>query len=183
VPNKRTLILILLSMALGVLVWLDNRPASGPPRRASLPRGEQQPASGAGIGQPPEPAAEADAAKAAGLEIGNPLASFDKEALLDTVTRPLFAPSRRRPPAAAAQTAPAIRQLAPQPEPPSYDLLGIARDGDRAIALLRKKSDGTNFRVEVGDMIGGWRVAKMQPTSVILEREDGTSQTVGLLRE
>jgi hypothetical protein len=32
-------------------------------------------------------------------------------------------------------------------------------------------------------MIGGWRVAKMEPASVVLERTDGTSQTVPLSRE
>ena len=32
-------------------------------------------------------------------------------------------------------------------------------------------------------MIAGWRVAKLEPASVILERVDGTSQTVPMKRE
>ncbi len=83
---------------------------------------------------------------------------------------------------AAATPRPRHRST-PSNRRPSYDLLGILRDGERAIALLRKKGEGTSFRVEVGDMIGGWRVAKMEPASVVLERTDGTSQTVPLSRE
>ena len=60
-------------------------------------------------------------------------------------------------------------------------LLGIVSDGDRAIALLREKSDGMIFRVEVGDMLGGWRFSKVTPKSVLIERNDGTSMTVPLL--
>ena len=62
-------------------------------------------------------------------------------------------------------------------------LLGIVSYSDRAIALLRKKSDGMNFRVEVGGMLSGWRVSKVAPKSVLLERDDGTSMTVPLFKE
>jgi hypothetical protein len=115
------------------------------------------------------------------LQLDNPLASFDKEQLKDWVERPLFAPSRKRPPAAAAAAQP-VPQTAALPAAPSYDLLGIISDGTRALALLQKKGEGSSFRVEVGDMIGGWRVAKIEPAAVVLERNDGTSQTVPLLR-
>jgi hypothetical protein len=132
------------------------------------------------------PASEAGSSAAAGpthLQLRNPLANFDKAQLKDWVERPLFAPTRKRPPVVAAAAPRAKRHIKPKLPPPSYDLLGIVRDGAHSIALLRKKGEGTSFRVEVGDMIGGWRVARMEPASVVLEREDGTSQTVPLLRE
>ena len=93
----------------------------------------------------------------------------------------MFAPSRKRPPASAAAANP-VGPVAAAPQAPVYDLLGIVREGERALALLRKKLDGSNFRVEVGDMIGGWRVAKIEPSAVVLERADGQSQTVPLMR-
>ena len=90
---------------------------------------------------------------------------------------------RKRPRRVAALGHPAASGLERQRTQSSYDLLGILREGERAIALLRSKGEGRSFRVEVGDMIGGWRVARMEPTSVLLEREDGTSQTVPLLSQ
>lgn len=179
--KNRPLLLILVCLALGVLVYLDNRKGSDD---AAAPSARKQAAAGNVADKAAAPA-EIDAAAptSEGLQLRNPLASFDKSLLKDWVERPLFAPSRQRPPTVAGDKHPLSHRVADKRPPPSYDLLGILRDGDRAIALLRKKGDGTSFRVEVGDMIGGWRVAKMEPASVVLQREDGTSQTVPLVRE
>lgn len=110
---------------------------------------------------------------------GNPLASLDKATLSDWVGRPLFAPSRKRPPNADPAAAPQA-DAAP---PPTFELLGVVRDKDRATALLRKKSDGASFRVQVGDMLSGWRISKVDSRSVILLRSDGTSETISLFDE
>jgi hypothetical protein len=179
--KNRTFLLILVCLALGVLVFLDNRRGGGaivePSARA---RGHANAAAQDGATSP-EVAAEAPVSPE--MRLTNPLADFDTSLLKDWIERPLFAPSRQRPAAVAAATPRAAPQVTPKQPPPSYDLLGILRDGERAIALLRKKGEGTSFRVEVGDMIGGWRVARMEPASVVLERADGTSQTVPLSRE
>ena len=82
-------------------------------------------------------------------------------------------PDRKRPPAAAAAANP-VGPVAAVPQAPVYDLLGIIREGERALALLRKKVDGSNFRVEVGDMIGGWRVAKIEPSAVCSSAPTGS---------
>jgi hypothetical protein len=112
------------------------------------------------------------------------LAAFDKVRLRDTIGRPLFAPSRQRPPPVVAAGRPEIKPVGPvKAQPPSYELLGVVQDGNRAIALLRKTGDGASFRVEVGDTIGGWQVSKVEAKSVLLVREDGTSLTVPLYRE
>ncbi len=182
--KNRPLLLILVCLALGVLVYLDNwHGASGavPRRRPAHARAAQA----AGADAEPRGCrrarqAPASAAAAARKTRWPP---STRQLLKDWVERPLFAPSRKRPAAVATAAAAVTQQVAAKLPPPTYDLLGIVRDGDRAIALLRKKGEGTSFRVEVGDMIGGWRVAKMEPASVVLEREDGTSQTVPLSRE
>jgi hypothetical protein len=186
--KNRPLLLVLVSLALGVLVYLDQwggeSPKVGAPSVGVADGGGEGAAPAArtaAAGARRTSGADAMQDPGPGLEkLTNPLALFDKSQLTDWVDRPLFAPSRKRPPvvkvAAAAPSRPA-RPLAP---PPSYDLLGIVREGDRAIALLRKQTDGTSFRVVVGDMIDGWRVARLDAAAVLLEREDGISHTVPL---
>jgi hypothetical protein len=196
VLKNRPLLLILVCVALGALVWLDNNrvdESKGSPSVAVAPAGDGATESAAPAetaaadpqseDERPTPDGEAGDEEETknGLQLSNPLASFEKESLNDWVERPLFAPSRKRPPAAAAAANP-IGPVAAVPQAPVYDLLGIVREGERALALLRKKVDGSNFRVEVGDMIGGWRVAKIEPSAVVLERADGQSQTVPLMR-
>jgi hypothetical protein len=180
VQKNRPLLLILVCLALGVLVFFDyhNRSEGDVVAPARTPA----PASASADASASENA-DVSAAAPNQLMLHNPLSSFDRETLKDWVERPLFAPSRRRPAAVAVAEHPLAQQVGGKLPPQTYDLLGIVRDGTRAIALLRKKGEGTSFRVEVGDMIGGWRVAKMELASVVLEREDGTSQTVPLSRE
>jgi hypothetical protein len=179
VEKNRTPFLILISLALAALVWFDNRQPSVP-EMPPAPMPSDRPATEA-TRQKLEPVqrmgASANSANAA--QLANPLSSFDKAELKDMIERPLFASRRRRPPPTEQVEAPAAPTEV-KPQPPSFELLGIVRDGEHAIALLRRKDDGTNFRVEVGDMIGGWRVSKLEPKAVLLEREDGTSQLVPL---
>lgn len=182
--KNRPTLLILACLVLAALVWLDNQRAPEPPAQAAdsvgqaMPSRELAPAND----EAAEPGPEPDMGSTP-LQLANPLASFDKRRLRDTVERPLFASNRRRPPDLDVAKLPDGANAGGQAQAQSYDLLGVVRDGDRAIALLRKKSDGASFRVEVGDMIGGWRVSEVEPTSVRLEREDGTSLTVQLYRE
>lgn len=241
--QNRPLLLILACLALGGLVWLDNRPAKEPARQAAAPdpalqvgdepagkpvankqltdAGESAPGdepaqpaaddngqpAGASDGQtaggdsktgtgdeglqaaPPEsaateePSAEPHTDTAAAAPSGNPLASLDKLSLKDWVERPLFAPSRKRPPPSEAAAQGPATLVGPKPQPPSYELLGVIRDRGNAIALLRKKADGTSFRVQAGDMLGGWQVSKVEPRAVTLVRGDGTSETVSIFRQ
>lgn len=189
--KNRPLLLVLASLALGVLVYLDNRGGEAP-QEGTLVRGsrgadagpvDREIASASGAVDQEDGTEASQAASPALERLANPLANFDKSKLRDWVERPLFASSRKRPPAVAAVANRPTQPTQPKAPPPSYDLLGVVRDGDRAIALLRKKGDGTSFRVEVGDMIGGWRVSKLEPAAVLLERDDGNSQMLPLRRE
>jgi hypothetical protein len=109
-------------------------------------------------------------------EMVNPLASLDRESLRDMTERPLFAPTRRPPPTPAPpEAAPVFEPPPAPPATPDYALLGIVRDGDRAIALLRSRSEGRNLRVEAGDMVGGWEIAAVDTLSVRLRGRDGAA--------
>ena len=194
--KNRAWLLTLVCLALGVLVYLDRQNADdgivapvGPrPQRALAPAGD-------GI----ETGADIDASEAAAADVSadadtdpalsahvrrlaNPLADFDKEQLSAWTERPLFAPSRSRPPVIARADTPPPPRVVPQKPPPRYDLLGVLHNGERAIALLRNKGEGASFRVEVGDMIGGWRVDKMELASVVLKRGDGSELVLSLPR-
>lgn len=178
---KTSHILASVCVALGGLVWLDN--SGGSDNAPALPR-----AAAPAVAAPPSAGEAKRIAPPAGAPgavraiAGNPLAAIENVSLGDTVNRPLFAPSRSRPPVvvAAREEAP---PPPPPPPPPSYALLGVVSNGGHAIALLKRATDGTSFRVETGDILGGWRVAEVGSQSVRLEREDGTSRTVHLRDE
>lgn len=180
----RAYIGILIGIALAGLVWLDNQPEPAPAGKSVVVT-EAAPADDLTAVTETEPldtgdGAQADPAPDAanGLALANPLSSLAKEEVEDWVARPLFAPSRKRPPekegVPTTQAAPA--QVA------SYELLGIMREGTHALALLRNKVDGASLRVEIGDVVGGWRIAKIDRAAVVLERGEGLEQTLPLQR-
>lgn len=180
----RPYLMMLAVVALGALVWLDNRPEPAPAGKrvaitAAEPAGdlaairEAEPLD-TGDGAQGEPAPNA----ANGLALANPLSSLSKDDLSDWVMRPLFAPSRKRPPEKVGVPTP---QAAPA-QVASFELLGIMREGPHALALLRNKVDGASLRVEIGDVVGGWRIAKIERAAVVLERGEGLAQTLPLQR-
>lgn len=136
----------------------------------------QAPSEGGAAEVPVEGGATAEADD--GDNVANPLSSFTLDMLDQTVGRPLFAPARKRPPPAEAGA-----PDAPAKTDHAYDLLGVALGGNRPIAIMRKKQDGKSFRVEVGDMLGGWHVSKVDSQSVELERAGGEQEIVPLFRE
>ena len=121
-------------------------------------------------------------APARGSGTANPLAGLSRESLRDMVERPRFTPSRRPPPPPAPpEAAPVFAPPPPAPPAtPDYTLLGVIREGTRAIALLRSRSEGRNLRVEAGDVIGGWEIAAIGAVSVRLTRGDGTAHELRL---
>jgi hypothetical protein len=176
--DKRLRLLVLAAAGLGALLWWDMQSApetpdvvavAGPARRADGRPQDRQAAS--------TPMAE----HVLGGEMVNPLTNLAKESLRDITQRPLFTPTRRpRPAPAPSEPEPAF---APPPTPPStpdHILLGVVRDGDRAIALLRGRSDGRTLRVETGDTVGGWAIEAVDAVSVRLARDDGATHELRL---
>jgi hypothetical protein len=194
-PNLRLVVLIAVCLGLGALAWLDNRSQSEPEatqdQLAQSAENESSP--------DPSPAPEGTGDSDVGEgdiqtdmdasqymtppdepSISNPLSAIEITSLRDTVERPLFASSRRRPPESAAKTADAAAAPA---KAPTFELLGVALGGPRAIAILRTKSDGKSYRVQAGDILAGWQVSKVESHAVVLERPEGLSQNVPLLRQ
>ncbi|WP_045836340.1 hypothetical protein [Hyphomicrobium sp. 99] len=166
-------LMIMACLALAALVWFDNQQQSTMSAVSPIAYGEPQ------SNTDPGGSSEDESKASRQISIGNPLASIAKDELRDTVERPLLAPSRRRP----AETQAAKRQDGTSAdEKPSYELLGVVLNDDRAIALMRKAPDGPSFRVEIGDTVGSWRVARVESASVFLERSDGNSLAVPLKR-
>ena len=98
-----------------------------------------------------------------------PLASLG-----ETVSRPLFNPTRR--PIVVTVAAPPAEAAAPLPElpPPApvnrLSLIGLMRAGghlDRALIRTDGQPHGT--WVEVGSEIDGWRLAKIEDNRVLIE--------------
>jgi hypothetical protein len=165
VAANRLPILMLAAAGLGALLWLDMNSEPEMPDVVA-PAGPAQ-----GV-----QSWNAVAERGPSGEMVNPLASLHKESLRDMTERPLFAPTRRPPPTPAPpEAAPVFEPPPAPPATPDYALLGIVRDGDRAIALLRSRSEGRNLRVEAGDVVGGWEIAAVETLSVRLKGRDGAA--------
>jgi hypothetical protein len=179
----RPLLLIAVCFGLAALVWMDNRGTwSGMKNGTALSQlgKTNRPAVGT-EGKPAGSVPSSETAESPGtsqLLSGNPLASFDKSSLENWVSRPLFAPSRKRPPEQTAK-----KNAVKPPPPPDYKLLGVVLNRQRTIALLRSQGSGADFRVQVGDMIGGWHVAAVEKDFVTLERDGESAQTVRFAKD
>ena len=139
--------LAVLAVALAVLLVLEVNEASRPqiPTEAS------------------KPAAPPDAKL---LPAATRLAA--EQAYPETVTRPLFIPTRR--PAPPVPTAAA----APQFVRGQFQLLGVIMAGNTKIAMLREKSTGKIHRVAQGGDVNGVKVATIERDTVTLSQSGET---------
>jgi hypothetical protein len=98
--------------------------------------------------------------------LANPLEAQPLDRLSATRARPLFSPTRRPtppPPPPPPEAAP----IAAVPQPPNLQLFGIVMDDEGARAIVR--SDSTKVdRVQIGDDIGGWKVAQIEGRRLVL---------------
>ena len=98
--------------------------------------------------------------------LANPLEAQSLDRLSATRERPLFSPTRRPtppPPPPPPDAAP----VAVAPQPPNVQLFGIVMDDEGARAIVR--SDSTKVdRVQIGDDIGGWKVAQIEGRRLVL---------------
>ena len=89
------------------------------------------------------------------------------------VEKPLFAPTRRRPPApAAADVLPALTPPDPPPSNPEMALSGVIAGGGGGVALVRRAQDAGPTRVALGGHVDGWTVTEIHPRAIVLRRED-----------
>jgi hypothetical protein len=107
--------------------------------------------------QPPAPATGT---------LANPLEAQPLDRLSATRERPLFSPTRRPtppPPPPPPEAAP----VAAMPQPPNVQLFGIVMDDEGARAIIRSDSAKVD-RVQIGDDIGGWKVAQIEGRRLVL---------------
>jgi general secretion pathway protein N len=88
-----------------------------------------------------------------------------EQAYPETGTRPLFVPTRRPAPPAAAVNAMSKGQ---------YVLQGVTIVGDLRVALLKDKSAGRMYRIEKGGDLNGTKVSSIEPDRVTLQLGDDT---------
>jgi hypothetical protein len=108
--------------------------------------------------------------------IANPLAKQSLRSLSATLQRPLFAPSRRPPPAEAAPIARVEEPAAPLPPPPqpTVVLVGTLIDAQGPQAILRSGNDNKDKRVRVGDDVSGWKIKDIDDRHLTLALDDRT---------
>ena len=102
-----------------------------------------------------------------GVTLSNPLAAQSMERLSATVDRPLFSPSRRRPPAPPVGQDPEPSR-APPPPPPSLVLSGVVMDGQGAYVVVLVGAERRMLRAQIGDEIGGWTVSQIEGRKLVL---------------
>jgi len=104
----------------------------------------------------------------------NPVAQQPLDALSATVTRPLFAASRRKPvPVPPPVVQPVIVQVQPSnPEPPPVVLTGVVSTPQGMIAILSQNSGQKSKLAKVGEDLSGWRISEITEKRIIVEQGD-----------
>jgi hypothetical protein len=105
-----------------------------------------------------------------GTALDNPLAARPLDDFAATRDRPLFTPSRR--PFVAPAVARAEAPPPPPPPPPELTFFGTLVDADGASAIVRGGPSEKPVHVHVGDMVGGWKIAKIDDRQIVLSRDE-----------
>lgn len=93
------------------------------------------------------------------------------ELLAATRDKPLFSPTRQRPPAqniAVAANEPDDKQAAEENARPTYALVGIIAGAEAVVVLLRDSKKDQLIKVRSGDRVGSWLVSATSNYSVEL---------------
>src|SRR5262245_32942657 len=98
--------------------------------------------------------------------LANPLEAQPLDRLSATRDRPLFSPTRRPTPPPPPPP-PEQPPVAVVPQPPNLTLVGIVVDDEGARALIRSSATKAD-RVQIGDDIGGWKVAQIDGRRMVL---------------
>ena len=113
---------------------------------------------------------------------GNPLWSVSVKTLTATRDRPIFSPSRRRPPApviAAPQAPPAPVSKPTEPERPPFTLVGTVAGEQEAFGIFLDQTANKIVRLRLGDDHHGWILRQVRGREVMLQK-DGESALLAL---
>jgi general secretion pathway protein N len=112
--------------------------------------------------------------------LANPLEAQPLDRFSATRERPLFSPTRR-PTAPLPPPPPESAPVAVVPPPPNLQLFGIVMDDEGARAIVRSGAEKVD-RVQIGDDIGGWKVAQIEGRRLVLSL-DGRFATFTLFSD
>lgn len=103
----------------------------------------------------------------------NSLSAIDPASLTGFRDRPLFSPSRTRPPDPVSEPVPeATETVTEQPRAPvTLQLLGVIGTPDGIQALVRDESDDTRHLLKKGDVFHGWSVVSLDRGEMVLNRD------------
>ncbi|PYE40524.1 hypothetical protein DFI02_11539 [Rhizobium sp. PP-F2F-G20b] len=106
----------------------------------------------------------------------NPLSAIDPASLTGFRDRPLFSPSRTRPPDPVTEPVPEVAEPpTEQPsEPITLQLLGVIGTPEGVSALVRDESDETRHVLRTGDLFRGWSVVSVDGREMVLDKDGET---------
>jgi hypothetical protein len=108
-----------------------------------------------------------------GLSSENPLSAIDPASLTGFRERPLFSPSRTRPPDPVAEPDPQVEAPNEQTPPTlNIELLGVIGSPDGTSALILDRDDETRHTVRVGETYQGWTVTEANGSQLVLGKDD-----------
>lgn len=107
--------------------------------------------------------------------VSPPFTLPDREELSDTVTRPLFIPSRVPPAEAPVETV-VEAPSSTRPTPNRYALSAIVIVDNERIALVTDTTSGTLLRVREGERLSGWQVEEILADSAVLTSGDSREE-------
>jgi hypothetical protein len=90
----------------------------------------------------------------------------------ETVSRPLFVPTRRPAPV------PVVEVAKPKMQKGQFTLTGTTVAGERSLAFLKETNGGKSRTVKQGDSINGMLVAEVKPDRVKLTQHDESEELV-----
>lgn len=162
--NRRLWLLVALMATLALFHWRDTFFGSGPSTPAQSPATKS-----AAKGTPKSSQVQSPAAA---LKPGeNPLTGLRRDALKETLARPLFEADRRPvlPPKAAPPPPPSPPRATPPPtfDPSAYILVGIIA-GPTPIAVLRQASTNASLRLTEGEEVAGWILDQIRTREIVL---------------
>ncbi len=104
----------------------------------------------------------------------NPLWAVPLSQLSGTRDRPIFSPSRRPPPvAAAAESAPVkLRPPKKEIEPPPLSLVGTIASDDESFGIFLDQSTKAALRLKIGEDYQGWKLRAIRGREVTMEKDE-----------
>ena len=107
-----------------------------------------------------------------GLSSENPLSTIDPASLTGFRDRPLFSPSRTRPPDPVAEPVPQAEAPVEQtPTTLDIQLLGVIGSPDGTSALILDRDDETRHALRVGEAYRGWTVTEVDGRQLVLGKD------------